>query len=96
MECLGVAGLHNLDDTFPELGLWLEENAHDHGYGLEAVTALAEWATRTMGTSGFAYPAAVQNLPSRRIAEQLDGEDIKERKDLKYDSVVYRIPASKP
>jgi hypothetical protein len=35
---------------------------------------------------------AIQNIASRRIAENLHGEIIGNRTNPKYDSVVYRIP----
>jgi RimJ/RimL family protein N-acetyltransferase len=32
MECLGIAGLDEADQPTPELGIWLKEAAHGHGY----------------------------------------------------------------
>lgn len=92
-ECLGIAGLDGVDLPCPELGLWLKETTHGRGYGREAVRAVAEWASRTLGKNGFIYPAAVQNIPSRRIAEGLGGEIIASRTTRKYEAVVYKIPA---
>jgi hypothetical protein len=40
----------------------------------------------------FIYPVAIQNIASRRIAENIHGEIIGNRTNPKYDSVVYRIP----
>jgi hypothetical protein len=37
------------------------------------------------------YATAIQNVPSRRIAESLGGEIIGTRTSPKYDSVVYKI-----
>jgi RimJ/RimL family protein N-acetyltransferase len=95
-ECLGIAGLEGTDDPFPELGIWLKEAAHGHGYDREAVQAIAEWASTTLKKESFIYPVAVQNTPSRRIAEGLNGEIIGNRTSPKYDSVVYKIPALRP
>ena len=91
-ECLGMAGLEESDTASPELGLWLKESAHGQGFGREVVTALAEWAHKTLGKESFLYPVAVQNTASRRIAERLNGEIIGTRTNPKYESVVYRIP----
>jgi RimJ/RimL family protein N-acetyltransferase len=92
MECLGLAALDDVDASSPELGVWIKEAAHGHGYGREAVRAVAEWASKALGKESFIYPVAVQNIPSRRIAEALHGEIIGSRTNPKYDSVVYKIP----
>jgi RimJ/RimL family protein N-acetyltransferase len=94
-ECLGMAGLENIDNSTPELGLWLKEAAYGHGFGSEVVRAVAAWASCALKKESFIYPVAVQNIASRRIAEKLDGEIIGQRTSPKYDSVVYKIPAMK-
>lgn len=91
-ECLGMASLEDADSVSPELGLWLKERAHGQGFGREVVAALVEWGHATLGKESFLYPVAVQNIASRRIAENLHGEIIGNRTNPKYDSVVYRIP----
>ncbi|HUA16404.1 MAG TPA: GNAT family N-acetyltransferase [Verrucomicrobiae bacterium] len=91
-ECLGMAGVENADSVSPEVGLWLKESAHGQGFGSEVVAALVAWGHATLGKESFIYPVAVQNTPSRRIAEKLHGEIIGNRTNPKYDSVVYRIP----
>jgi RimJ/RimL family protein N-acetyltransferase len=95
-ECLGMASLEDADSVSPELGLWLKESAHGQGFGREVVAALVQWGHATLGKGSFVYPVAVQNTASRRIAENLHGEIIGNRRNLKYDSVVYRIPFCKP
>jgi RimJ/RimL family protein N-acetyltransferase len=92
-ECLGMASLEDADSISPELGLWLKESAHGHGFGREVVAALVEWGHTTLGKGSFIYPVAVQNTASRRIAEELHGEIVGNRTNPKYQSVVYRIPA---
>ncbi len=92
-ECLGIAGLEGIDGPWPQLGLWIKETAQGRGYGRETVRAVAEWASVTLSKEGFIYPVAVQNTPSRRIAEGLGGEIIASRTTPKYDAVVYKIPA---
>ena len=91
-ECLGMASFEGADSVSPELGLWLKESAHGHGFGREVVAALVEWGHATLGKQSFSYPVAVQNSSSRRIAEHLHGEIIGNRTNPKYESVVYRIP----
>src|SRR5476649_1302497 len=73
IECLGVAGLEDADAPSPELGVWIKETAHGHGYGHESVTAVVEWASKTLKKESFLYPVATHNVPSRRIAEALHG-----------------------
>jgi RimJ/RimL family protein N-acetyltransferase len=93
-ECLGMASLEDADSVSPELGFWLKESAHGKGFGREVVAALVEWGHATLGKGSFIYPVAVQNIASRRIAENLHGEIIGNRTNPKYDSVVYRIPST--
>jgi RimJ/RimL family protein N-acetyltransferase len=64
----------------------------DRVFGREVVAALVEWGHATLGKGSFIYPVAIQNIASRRIAENLHGEIIGNRTNPKYDSVVYRIP----
>jgi RimJ/RimL family protein N-acetyltransferase len=97
MECLGIAGLDEADQPTPELGVWLKEAAHGHGYGTEAVRTIAQWATKTLAKESFLYPVAVENVASRRIAEKLNGEIVGTRRNPKYESVVYEIcPFTRP
>jgi RimJ/RimL family protein N-acetyltransferase len=91
-ECLGMASLEDADSVSPELGLWLKESAHGQGFGREVVASLVTWGHESLGKGSFTYPVAVQNVASRRIAENLHGEIIGKRTNPKYDSVVYRIP----
>jgi RimJ/RimL family protein N-acetyltransferase len=93
-ECFGMASFEGADSVSPELGLWLKESAHGQGFGREVVAALIEWGHATLGKESFLYPVAVQNTASRRIAENLHGEVIGNRKNPKYDAVIYRIPFS--
>ncbi|QEI07727.1 GNAT family N-acetyltransferase [Pigmentiphaga aceris] len=91
---IGLAGLHRTGDTEPELGIWVREDQHGNGYGREAVQAVATWAASSFGSAAFIYPVAKQNASSRKLAEALGGVVFSERTAPKYDSVVYRIPAT--
>ncbi len=94
-ECFGMASFEDADSASPEVGLWLKESAHGHGFGTEVVAALIHWGHATLGKESFIYPVAVQNIASRRVAEKLGGQVIGSRKNPKYDSVVYKIPHRK-
>jgi RimJ/RimL family protein N-acetyltransferase len=87
-----LTGLHRVRTESPELGIWIREDRHRNGFGREAVTLVADWATRTIGCASFTYPVAEENRPSRRIAESLGGVIVESRVTPKYKSVVYRIP----
>ena len=94
-ECLGMASLEDADSVWPELGLWLKESAHRQGFGREAWwPALWGWGHAFLGKGSFTYPVAVENIASRRIAENLGGKIIGTRTNPKYDSVIYRIPST--
>ncbi|MCC8405957.1 GNAT family N-acetyltransferase [Paraburkholderia sp. MMS20-SJTN17] len=89
---LGLAGLHYVRNTSPELGIWIREDRHQEGFGREAVGLVAGWASRTLRVASFTYPVAEENIPSRRIAESLGGVIVERRETPKYMSVIYRIP----
>lgn len=91
---LGLAGLHRTTDVEPELGIWIAEAMHGHGYGHEAVAAVRALASRRLDRAAFRYPVAEQNLPSRRLAESLGGVPVAREQNVKYIAIVYRIPAA--
>ncbi|MFK3797202.1 GNAT family N-acetyltransferase [Pseudomonas sp. NPDC088444] len=70
---LGLVGLHNVNDRTPELGIWIREDKHRRGFGKEAVGGLVQWASEHVAPSGFIYPVARENEPSRLIAEAFGG-----------------------
>ena len=78
-EFLGVCGLHGIPD--PEesaLGIWLKKGAHGHKYGQEAIKALADWARQNIVLRHMVYPCDKENIPSRKIAESLNGSIVRE------------------
>ncbi len=89
-----MASLEDADSVCPEIGLWLRESAHRQGFGREVVAELVEWGHTFLGKRCFMYPVAVNNIASRRIAENLGGEVIGTRTNPKYASVIYRIPST--
>lgn len=90
---IGLAGLHDAGAPEPELGIWVSEREHGHGYGREAVRAVAAWGEAALGPVAFRYPVAEANHASRRIAEDMGGQVVDRETTPKYASVIYRIPA---
>lgn len=72
-EFLGMVGLHHVDRTNPELGIWVKKEAHGCAYGLEAVTGVVEWARENLVYDYMKYPVDRNNYASRRIAERNGG-----------------------
>lgn len=77
-EFLGCAGLHNIDCKTPELGIWIKKIVHGNAFGKEAITAMKEWADDNLVYEYILYPAASENLASRRIPEALGGVVVRE------------------
>jgi RimJ/RimL family protein N-acetyltransferase len=92
-EFLGLAGLHGIDHSTPELGIWIKEAAQGHGYGREAVATVIAWASPRFDIDHFVWPVAEANFPSRRLAEALGGTIVGSAPRTKYTAVIYRIPA---
>jgi RimJ/RimL family protein N-acetyltransferase len=95
-EFLGMVGLHHISGLEPEIGIWIKEAAHGLGYGREAIATTIAWASEKLGVAGCIYPVAVQNHPSRHLAESLGGTFVGTRQLRKpsgvvLDEVVYRI-----
>ena len=68
-EFIGGAGLHNVGQIDPELGIWIKKTAHGNGYGLEAITAIIAWARLNLDFEYLKYPVDKRNYGSKRIAE---------------------------
>ena len=95
-DFLGMVGLHHIGSPEPEIGIWIKEAAQGAGYGREAVAATIAWASQRIGAAAFIYPVAIENRPSRRLAERLGGSLVGTRELRKpsgvLEEVVYRIP----
>ncbi|MBJ9721139.1 GNAT family N-acetyltransferase [Acinetobacter calcoaceticus] len=91
---IGLVGLHRIQTNNPELGIWIREDSHYHGYGREAVSAVAKWAIDFVKPDYFTYPVAEENYPSRKIAESLGGKVVSKSTGPKYEFVTYEIPAN--
>ena len=70
---LGCIGLHAVDRSDPEMGLWLKEAAHGRGLGREAAGALIAWACAQGRFTCIRYPVDRRNLASRKIPEAHGG-----------------------
>ncbi|NJR74492.1 MAG: GNAT family N-acetyltransferase, partial [Scytonema sp. CRU_2_7] len=75
---LGCAGIHELYSKNPVLGIWLKKSAHGQGYGLETIAALKNWADENLDYEYLIYDVDKANIPSRRIAEKLGGQIVRE------------------
>ncbi|MBC2885399.1 GNAT family N-acetyltransferase [Ochrobactrum sp. CM-21-5] len=89
---VGIVGLHALQSTTPELGIWLRQDMHGMGYGRELIGAVTTWASKCTEIDYFVYPVAEENVASRRIAEAYGGKIKDKQEHPKYSSVVYHIP----
>lgn len=68
-DFLGCGGIHHIDRKTPELGIWIKQSAHGHGYGKEAVIALKEWADKNLDYEYLLYPVVDKNYASKKIPE---------------------------
>jgi RimJ/RimL family protein N-acetyltransferase len=98
-EFLGMAGLHHIGSSEPEIGIWIKEAAHGLGYGREAVAAAIAWASKHVGATAFIYPVVTENRASRHLAESLGGtladtRQMRKPSGVVLDEVVYRLPSS--
>jgi RimJ/RimL family protein N-acetyltransferase len=96
-EFMGITGMQGVDSVEPEAGVWIKKSAHGFAYGREAVLTMMVWAARQCGAQAFVWPAVEENLPSRRLAESLNGvvvnaSRLRKSVDVEYGVIVYRIP----
>lgn len=64
-EFLGVAGLHDLNNEAPELGIWTKINIHGNHYGREAIGGIIEYAKK-QGIAKLIYPVDKRNIASKK------------------------------
>jgi RimJ/RimL family protein N-acetyltransferase len=98
-EFLGMAGLHCVDASEPEVGIWIKEAMHGYGFGREAVAAIVSFAAQNLGKRTVVYPVVEQNLHSRHLAECLGGtligrRTLRKASGVELPEVIYRIPAA--
>ena len=66
------------------------------GSGIFEVKGPFRGATLRYAPPHFRYPVAIENRPSRRIAEKLGGTIIGRYRTRKHDGVIYAIPPMGP
>lgn len=99
-EFLGCSGLHEIGSRTPELGIWLKKAAHNHGFGLEAIGAIIQWANANITFDYLKYPVDRRNAPSCRIPAAYGGivEDAYKSinsSGFELDLIEYRIKPAK-
>jgi len=96
-EFLGVCALHGQHTpNQPILGIWLKKSAHGNHFGQEAIKHLANWARLNLIYDFMVYPCDKNNIPSRKIAEQLNGTifrtaEVKSMSGRILNEVAYKI-----
>jgi [ribosomal protein S5]-alanine N-acetyltransferase len=96
-EFLGCCSLHGENNVRqPELGIWIKQSAHGHGYGRAAIHLLVDWACHNIAFDHLVYPVDRQNIASRKIPESLGGKIVAELQmetpsGKILDTVIYRI-----
>ena len=89
---IGLIGVHGMQTSTPELGLWIREDCHHQGFAKEAIFEVFRWASTHLSAQYFLYPVAVENQPSRKLAEFLGGTIAAYKTERKYEAVIYHIP----
>ncbi|UUM26205.1 GNAT family N-acetyltransferase [Acinetobacter colistiniresistens] len=89
---IGLIGVHRMQTSIPELGLWIREDCHHQGFAKEALFEVFQWASLHLSAEYFLYPVATENQPSRKLAEFLGGTVAAHKTEKKYDAVIYHIP----
>ncbi len=77
-EFLGICGIHKIHTAKPELGIWLKQQAQGNNFGKEAIYLLKNWADRNLNYEYCLYSADKNNIPSRKIPENLGGQVFRE------------------
>lgn len=96
---LGMGGIHYRKHQRPDLGIWIRADAHDRGYGREAIVGLIGYIRDILKEPDVLYVAAEANHRSRRIPESLGGEicgtdTVQRPSGPPHPGLIYRIPLS--
>ena len=72
-ECLGRCSLHHIDWGVPkfEVGYWVRSSAQGRGVATEATKLMTDMAFETLGARRVSLWCALDNIGSRRVAENL-------------------------
>ena len=75
-EFLGIAALHEVKTSIPEVGIWIKTKAHGQHYGLEAVGGILALA-KSLSISKVKYPVDCRNIASKKIPIHYGGVLVK-------------------
>lgn len=81
-EFIGLAGLHDLQEEIPKLGIWTKVESHGNHYGREAIGGIIKFAG-TLGIKKLYYPVDRRNIPSKKIPLFYGGKLIVNYKEVK-------------
>jgi RimJ/RimL family protein N-acetyltransferase len=70
---MGGCGLNRIDDVnrMANLGYWVRSGRTGHGAATAATLLLARWGFEKLGLQRIEIMAAIDNIPSRRVAEKV-------------------------
>lgn len=101
-EYLGAGGINQFNrvHNFANLGYWVRQSRQGQGVATEVADLIARFGFETLGLSRIEIVVAVDNLPSRRVAEKLGAtfEGIARRRILlrgaSIDAAMYSLVAN--
>ncbi len=91
---IGMVGLHELKSHSPKIGIWIKDSFHGKGIGKKSAKAIITYLTEKYSFyKEVIYPVAKNNIPSRKIAENLGGvlDQNYSSKSKKYELIRYII-----
>ncbi|EFK95799.1 acetyltransferase [sediment metagenome] len=72
-DFIGCAGIHNINTSHPELGIWIKKSAQRKGFGRETIKALIDWMKANLIYEYISYPVSKENIASRKLIESFGG-----------------------
>lgn len=77
-EFIGYIGIYYLNEDNPEIGIWINKDSQNKGYGTEVVASAIKWIKGNVKFSNIRYPVDRKNIFSRRLPERFGGAIAKE------------------
>ena len=68
---MGMVGLHQREDPWPEIGYWIGRTFWGMGFATEAAAGLLDWAHRARGVRAVASGHFTDNPASGRVLEKV-------------------------
>lgn len=75
-EFLGNMEVFGLEETSPEVGLWLKQSCHRQGYGYEALSAMISFLNDLEKYNGYIYAVDERNMASLALVKRFECEQI--------------------